>query len=88
MKSLFAHQITKTIFAYELIGFDKFISYDRNDRTILLNDAETGAPLKIKEKDEDLDFETFILVAQNMYMDMVEIDHCVNLESNSFFSKS
>lgn len=67
-----AQKITNNIFTYQLTGFGQYLTYDASNRSLMLNDAETGAPLKIKEKDKDMDFDTFILVGRNVHLKMVE----------------
>lgn len=67
-----ATKITKNIFCYHLIGFEKNIIYDCTNRSLMLTCSKTGAPLEIIEKDEDLNFEDFVLVARNIFMDTVD----------------
>ena len=67
-----AIKITNKVFCYQLIGFEKNIIYDTNNRSLILTDANTGAPLKIVEKDQDLDFKVFVSVARNIYLALVE----------------
>jgi hypothetical protein len=67
-----AHKVTKNIYCYNLVGFPFNVVYNCNNRNIILADSETGAPISIVEKDEDLDFETFVLISQNVWMDLIE----------------
>lgn len=72
METPFATKITQNAFCYHMVGTGRNILYDKRNRSVILSDANTGAPLKIIEKDEDLEFEDFVLVAQNIQMDMVD----------------
>ena len=68
----FASKITNNIYCFKLVGFSYNVLYQCNNRSLILSDEETGAPLKIIEKDEDLDYETFILVSRNIWMDLID----------------
>jgi len=72
MEATFATKITKNIFCYHLVGLKKNILYDTTNRSLIFSCALTGAPLEIVEKDEDLDFETFVLIARNIFLDILE----------------
>jgi hypothetical protein len=65
-------KISKTVFSYNLVGFNMNVIYNCRNRSLILADQETGAPLEIVEKDEDLDFEDFVLVARNLLMDLID----------------
>ncbi|HUU88006.1 MAG TPA: hypothetical protein VMX17_09655 [Candidatus Glassbacteria bacterium] len=67
-----ATKISTNNFCYQLIGFGKNLLYNAHNRTLLLTNSEDGNILKTIEKDEDLDFDTFKLVAQNLYLDIIE----------------
>ncbi len=75
MDTNLAVKITDKIFCFHLIGFEQDIIYSTVNRSLMLTDHETGAPIKIVEKDEDLLFEDFILVARNMLLDTIEISN-------------
>lgn len=68
----FALKISEKQFCYHLVGFNRNIVYDSINRSVILSDAETGAVLMIIEKDEDLDFDTFVLVSKNLWLDMID----------------
>lgn len=68
----FASKITKNIYCFHLVGFPYNVLYQCNNRSLILSDSETGAPLHIIEKDEDLDFETFVLISNNIWMDLID----------------
>lgn len=80
MQVKLAQRVSKNIFTYQLIGFSSFFLYDATNGSMILSDSLTGAPLFIKATEEYIDYETFILVARNMYLDMVEAKHCMNSE--------
>lgn len=67
-----AIKITKNIYLFHAVGFEKNIIYNSSNRTLILTCAESGAFIKIVEKEEDMDFETFILIARNIWMNMLE----------------
>lgn len=67
-----ASKVSTNIFCYQLIGYCRNIIYNSHNRTILLIHADDGDILQTIEKDEDLDFDTFVLVAQNIFLDLVE----------------
>ena len=75
MKTTLAVKITQSVFCYQLIGFNRIMVYDTKNRNLILAEAITGAPIRIVAKDEDLDFETFTLVARNMYLDLIELSN-------------
>lgn len=68
----FGIKISKNNFCYPLIGFNRNVLYNAHNRTLLLTNAKNGKILKTIEKDEDLDFETFVLVARNIFLNLVE----------------
>lgn len=68
----FATKVTKNIYCFRLIGFPYNVVYQCNNRSLILSDDETGAPLHIIEKDEDLDFDTFVLISKNIWMDLID----------------
>lgn len=68
-----ATKITQNIFCYHLVGFKKNILYDTRNRSLILSCSVTGAPLNIVEKDEDLDFETFVLIARDIFLNLIEL---------------
>ena len=72
MNLTFATKPTKNIFCYHLVGFEKNIVYDCKNRSIMLTCSQTGAVLELYEKDEDLDFDDFVLVARNIFLDLIE----------------
>ena len=72
MTTEFAIKITDSKFCYHLVGFNRNILYDSVNRSIVLSDAETGAVISVMEKDEDLDFEDFILVSKNLWLDFID----------------
>lgn len=68
----FASKITDKIFCFHLVGFNNAILYDTTNRSIVLTDSDTGAILTIMEKEEDLDYEDFVLVSKNLWLDMID----------------
>ena len=68
----FASKLTKNKFCYHLVGFNSNVLYDTINRSIILSDADTGAVITIIEKDEDLDFDTFVLVSKNLWLDFID----------------
>lgn len=68
----FGIKISRNNFCYPLTGFKRNVLYNAHNRTLLLTDAEDGSILQEVERDEDLDFETFVLVARNIFLDVVE----------------
>ena len=68
----FAIKITNTSFCFHLRGFERNILYDTKNRSLILTESDTGALIKIIEKDEDLNYEDFVLVAKNMWFDLIE----------------
>jgi hypothetical protein len=72
MNLTLATKPTKNSFCYHLVGFEKNIVYDCKNRSIMLTCSQTGAVLELYEKDEDLDFEDFVLVARNIFLDLIE----------------
>ena len=72
MTTNFATKLTEKHFCYHLVGFNQNILYDTTNRSVILSDAETGAVITILEKDEDLDFGTFALVSENLWLDMID----------------
>lgn len=83
MENKLAIKVSNNIFLFQLIGYGTNIVYNRADRQLMICDAETGAPLKIEADSEDLFFEDFVLVARNMYLDLVELGNGYEF---SFFS--
>lgn len=65
-------KISKSNFCYQLIGFQRNVLYNAHNRTLLLTDSDDGSIIQEIEQDEDLDFETFVLVARNIYLDIAE----------------
>lgn len=65
-------KISKNNFCYQLVGFNRNLLYNAHSRTLLLTEAQSGVILKELERDEDLDFDTFILVARNFFLDSIE----------------
>ena len=73
MTTKFASKINKNVFCFRLIGFPYKILYQcTNGSLILADDDEIGAPIKIIEKEADLDFETFVLISKNLWMDLID----------------
>lgn len=70
-----ATKITKNTFLYHLIGFNKNVLYDTKNRSLILTCSKTGGVIEVVEKDEDLDFYTFVLIARNILMDLVEFSN-------------
>ncbi len=68
----FGVKIGRSNFCYPLIGFNRNVIYNAHNRKLLLTEAESGAIIQEVERDEDLDFETFVLIARNIYLDIVE----------------
>lgn len=71
----FAVKVTDTIFVYPLIGFEKNIVYSSVQRKIFMTDANTGLPVKTIAENENLDFDTFVLVARNLMMDIIDLSN-------------
>jgi hypothetical protein len=70
-----ATKISKNNFCYHLIGLERNVLYNAHNRTLLLTNSEDGSIIQILEKDEDLDFDTFVLVAQNIFLDVIEVSN-------------
>lgn len=74
MDILKAIQVTKSIFAYELLGLGKSFVYNVTAKRWMTTDRETGAILADQDFPDELDIETFQLVAQNMHLDLIDSD--------------
>lgn len=72
MTTSFATKVTKNIFCYHLVGLNMNVIYSCVNRNVILSDSETGLPISIVEKDEDLDFETFVLIGKNVWLDLID----------------
>jgi hypothetical protein len=70
-----ATQITKNIFAFQLVGFGSNLVFDRTNRSLIIADAETGALLRILENKDDLDFDTFKTKAHKIYAECNQTTH-------------
>lgn len=68
----FASKLTNSKFCYHLVGLNRNILYDTINRSIILSDSDTGAVIKIIEKDEDLDYEDFVLISKNLLIDIID----------------
>jgi len=73
MKTELATKVGKHIFVYHLVGFNSNIVYSTINRTIIVTEVDSGALVKTVEQDEDLDFEDFVLVARNLFLNAIEI---------------
>lgn len=74
MEILKATKVTNSIFAYEMIGLGKSFVYNVTSKRWMTTDRETGAILADQDFPDDLDFETFHLVAMNMHLDIIDSD--------------
>lgn len=68
----FATKITNTIFSFSLIGTGQRVVYDKKNGTYSICDEETGVPLQTEEGEYGLEFEDFVLIARNTFLDIVE----------------
>lgn len=72
-QSNIAIKITKTIFCFRMVGFGMNAIYHTTNRSLILADAETGAPFKVVEKDKDLTFKEFDSISKSIWMELVEM---------------
>lgn len=70
-----ATKVSKTIFCYHLIGFKMNIVYDKKNQQILLTDVDSGQIIKVVAQGDDLIFEDFVLISQNILMDLIEMSN-------------
>ncbi len=68
----FSSKLTEKQFCYHLVGFNRNVLYDTVNRSLILSESDTGAVLLTIEKDEDLDFDTFVLVSKNLLLDVID----------------
>ena len=73
MTTEFATKLTPNKFCYHLVGFQMNVLYDTANLSLVLTESDSGALLKVIEKDEDLDFDTFVLVSKNILTDLCEV---------------
>lgn len=71
----FGIKISKNNFCYPLIGLNRNIFYNAHNRTLLLTNSDDGSIIQEVEQDEELDFDTFVLVARNIYLDLIEFSN-------------
>lgn len=71
MITQFASKLTDNKFSFHLVGFNQNVLYDRMNYSLVLTNAEDNSPITILATGEDLDYDTFILVAHNLLIDII-----------------
>jgi len=72
-------KVTNNIFSYDIIGLSKTFIYRPKEKRWMTTDRETGAILDDQHFPDDLDFETFELIARNMHLDLIDSDANVSI---------
>lgn len=67
-------KVTNNIFSYDLVGLSKTFIYRPKEKRWMTTDRETGTILADQHFEDDLDFETFELIARNMHLDIIDGD--------------
>lgn len=75
MKIELATQPTKNLYRYSMIGFPFDVIYHVPTQRLIVSNLNTGAFIRDENVKDNLDFETFVLVAENIHLDM--IDKCL-----------
>ena len=62
---------------YQMIGWDRNITFDATKRRVMITDAQDGTVLSDKDlgEDGDMDYEDFILYAMNIHLDFIDLIH-------------
>ena len=71
----FASKISNNIFSYSMIGTGQRVVYDKRNGNYSICEEDTGVPLAIEEGEYGLEFEDFILIARNTFLDIVEFSN-------------
>lgn len=66
-----AIKISTNVFCYEIIGTQKNIIYNDHSRRLLVTRRCDGVILHDEDVDKNLDFESFVLVARDFYLSMI-----------------
>lgn len=68
---MFAVQLTKNIYLYELIGTFTNLAYDATNGRFSVLDADTQKVLETQDNESDLTFEQFKEVAKETYLHII-----------------
>lgn len=69
---MFARQVSKNIYSYELIGTNTNLVYNSNNGEFIVADVISGAPLEMFKGDYGLSFSEFVDVAKQVYKDIID----------------
>lgn len=75
MITQFASKLTDNKFSFHLVGFNQNVLYDRMNYSLVLTEASDNTPITILATEEDLDYDTFILVAHNLLIDIISMSN-------------
>lgn len=74
MKTTFATKVSKNKFSFHLVGFSQNVQYERANGNIILTDEE-NTPITVLGTEENLDFETFVMIGQNLLLDIIDMSN-------------